>query len=108
MLLTKGMRRTYPQHAHRFIFRLTYFIFQRQPAVDNASGMLIAALAVIRQLHGVSSAQDQACPQQGFQRLESATHRRLGGAHLHGGGRERSCLNDTHEGAHQLHSVYTL
>ena len=69
LILTKRVRCPHPQHAYRLIFRLPYLILQRQPAVNHPTGVLIAALAVIRQPRRVGGAQYQAHAQHGLKRL---------------------------------------
>ncbi|MNW06493.1 hypothetical protein D3C71_2029130 [compost metagenome] len=56
MFLPERMGRPHTQGADRFILRLPHLIFEREPAVDHFSGMLIAALAVIGELGGVGGA----------------------------------------------------
>ncbi len=70
--------------------------------------MLIAALAVIGELHGVRGTQQEPRPKQIFQRFQPTADGRLGGIHLLRGGGERATLNNAHKGMHQLHAVYTL
>ena len=108
LFLTKGMRCAYAQNPDRLVVGLAQFIFQRHPGIRNALCMLIAAFAIIRQLHRMGGAQEQLDAKQRFQRLQPAADRRLRRLQLARRRRQRPGLHDTDIRPHQIHPIYTL
>ena len=108
LFLTKGVRCPHPQYPNRFILRLPDFIFQRQPAINHPPGMLIAAFTVVSEPGGMGGSQQQASPQQRFQRLQTSAYRGLSRRKLPCRCRERAGFHDANKSSHQFHPVYTL
>ena len=103
--LAEGMRHHHPQaSAQRFRFAVQFGL-QRLPFVDHALRMALAAQAIFGQLQAMGGALQQAQAELPLQCLKAPADRRLGGAQLHGGGRQAAGIDDAQEGAQQIQAI---
>lgn len=103
--LAEGVRHHHPQAStQRFRFALQLGL-QRLPFVDHALCMTLAAQPVLGQLQPVGGALQQAQAELTLQRLQAPADCRLGGAQLHGCGRQAAGIDDAQEGAQQIQAI---
>ena len=67
--------------------------------------MALAAQAIFGQLQAMGGALQQAQAELPLQCLKAPADRRLGGAQLHGGGRQAAGIDDAQEGAQQIQAI---
>ncbi|MGF6349445.1 hypothetical protein QF040_004158 [Variovorax sp. W2I14] len=99
------MRRHHAQRAFGLVAHAAQVRLEGAPVGDQLLGALVAALAVLGELHGVRGAAQQPHAQRALQRLQPAAHGGLGRVHPQCGGREAAGFDDVDEGLHQLDAV---
>jgi hypothetical protein len=105
LLLAERVRRDDAQRPDRLVHGTPDLALEFLPPCDQLLGARIAAHAVVRQLHRVRGALQQAHAQRFLQGFQAAADRRLRRRERPCGGRQTAGIDDTDECFDQHHTV---